>query len=514
MENAYVSSTTMRDYLRVLFRQKAVFITCVVTVMATVIIGLLMKTPVYTSSVKLLITASKQVEAPYYRDIYYNQNIELALTQSEIVKSTPVLQRSVVSVGLYQRPLDYEKNFAAPIKKPFIDFTVKSIEKRMAKFTDEQKKAYLYRMAIESLKLAVKVQPIRDTNMFTISVSDYSPVGSAILANVISRSYAIFDLEQQLAELQLKYGEKHLSVLQLQDNITKLSKGLNGEPLSDVDAIGPASVKIIEQAQVPIKPDGLPRPVMAILALFMSIFLGIMLAFTFEYMDQTFKSPQEVEQALNLPYLGSIPCNPKSKCFDVIDEQLLLLAKDKGIKTLMFTTAVFEPETQNVVQKIARSIAEKENLKVLVIDANFRKLALNKISSQESVTGLVDVIEEKITMEKSVQSAGKNLTLLASGKTELNPVTILDSSKMEKILKDAAHQFDLIFIDAPDLTKKESVLLSSHVDGVILVINESKSRKQVVQAMLEPLKAKNARILGVILNNRTFAIPSVIYNRV
>lgn len=514
MDSTYVSTTTLRDYLRVLFRQKAVLITCVITVMVTVIIGLLMKTPTYTATVKLLISGEKQVEATYYRDLYYNQNMELALTQSEIVKSSPVINRAVGSVGLWQRPLDYEKNFSSVFKKPFIVMAAQSTEKRLAKLKDEQKKSYLYRMTIEDLKQNIKVEPIRDTNMFTISVRDHSPIGAAVLANVVSRSYIIFDLEQQLAELQLKYGEKHLSVLQLQDNIAKLTKGLNGEPLPDAEAIGPASVKVIEQAQVPIRPDGMPKTVTVVLAFFMSIFLGVMLAFTFEYMDQTFKSPQEVEQVLGLPYLGSIPSHPKAKNFEVIDEQLLLLARDKGLKTLLFTSAVYEPENQDVVQKIGRAIGEKENLRVLVIDANFRKLTMKKITSQQSAPGLIDVIEEKVTMEKSMQTISKNLAVISSGKTELNPITILDSSRMEQILKDATNQFDLILIDAPDLAKRESVMLSSHVDGVILLINENKTRKQVVQAMISPLKAKRARILGVILNNRTFSIPSAIYERV
>ena len=128
-----------------------------------------------------------------------------------------------------------------------------------------------------------------DTNLFTISVSDFNPVAAAIIANVVSRSYVIFDLEQQMSELQLQYGDKHPIVMQLRDNINKMIQNLSGEPLPAVDAIGPASVKIIEQAQVPLYPTGTSKRIVIFFALIMSLFFGVMLAFGFEYVDQKLK---------------------------------------------------------------------------------------------------------------------------------------------------------------------------------------------------------------------------------
>ena len=88
-----------------------------------------------------------------------------------------------------------------------IDHNVRAFNREIENFPEEQKEAFLFRRAVESLKENIKVEPIRDTNMFTISVRDYNPVGAALIANVVSRSYVMFDLEQQLAELKLKYGK-------------------------------------------------------------------------------------------------------------------------------------------------------------------------------------------------------------------------------------------------------------------------------------------------------------------
>jgi len=306
INNEQTSETTLRDYLRVLFRHEAVIFLCIITVCATVFIGLELKTKIYESSVKMLITAEKQVESIYYKDIYQGGNIQQSLTQSEIVRSNTVLNRVVKSLALDKRPADDEKQFASPIKAWWIDYKLKNSHNKIDKLPARQQEELRFRQAVDSLKKNISVNPIRDTNMFTINVTDYNPVGAAIIANVVSRSYIIFDLEQQLAELNLKYGEKHPRVEIIKDSIALLALTLNGAPIDAIEAIGPATVKIIEQASVALEPKGTSKKLTLLLAALMSIFLGVILAFIFEYTDQTIKSPAEIEQVLKLPVLGWI----------------------------------------------------------------------------------------------------------------------------------------------------------------------------------------------------------------
>ena len=510
-------TTTLRDYLRVLFRHKAVIITTFVTVMATVIIGLQLKTPLYQAQVKMLISAEKQVEAPYYRDLLKSQNAEVVLTQSEIVKSNPVIERAVRAIGLYERPLDYEKRFCSNLKKPLIDFQVSRFKKKLAQLTEEQKKAFRFRLAVEDLKRNIKVEPIRDTNLFTISVSDFSPLGAAIIANIVSRSYVIFDLEQQLAELQLKYGEKHLSVIQMKDNIEKMKESLNGKPLSNIEAIGPASVKIIEQAQIPLKPAGPSKHLTIILALAMSSFLGVMLAFMFEYIDQTFKSPQDIEAFLDIPLLGSIPRKKKfrKELLHNLSGQLYLLMKDKNLKSLLLTSALPKEGTTTIVANLAKHLSQKQGHKVLIIDANLRNPSMHKAFKISDNSGLADVLEGRTSFERAVQDIGSNLNVLTAGKAELNPITLLESHRMSELLKTVRERYEIVLIDGANLKdSKDALALCSYADGVALVVNEGKTRRQVVKSAIALLEQKKANLLGVILNNRAFVIPGFIYNKV
>lgn len=298
--NSNYRVSTLRDYLRIIFRHKAVIITVFIITALSTIVGLELKTPVYIAHVKMLITAEKQTSSPYYKILIGGGGrSEISLTQSEIVNSNPVIERAVRVLKLDERPHDYEKNYCSALKARLIDLRLKmsNLKKKepsekkspyypfrdtqdsettqqnkislaqseVVNLKQEHDQVYQFRMAIENLKGRVVVEPIMDTNLFTISVSDFNPTAAAIIANVVSRSYVIFDLEQQMSELQLQYGDKHPIVMQLRDNINKMIQNLSGEPLPAVDAIGPASVKIIEQAQVPLYPTGTSKQIVIFL---------------------------------------------------------------------------------------------------------------------------------------------------------------------------------------------------------------------------------------------------------
>jgi capsular exopolysaccharide synthesis family protein len=511
-----VNEDTLRDYIRVLFRQKAVIIVTIITVILTVAIGLMLKTPVYEATVKMLISSEKEISSPFAREMYYGaQNISAVLTQSEIVKSRPVLEKTVRALGLQAKPLDYEKNFASPIKQKVIDYTVKGYEKEMSELKPDQKKALLYRLAVRDLNESIKVEPIRDTDVFTITVKDYSPIGSAIIANVVSRAYVIFDLEQQLSDMQMKYGEKNLAVTQMRDSIEKMTKSLNGEPLPDVEAIGPASVKIIEQANVPLKPSGIPKILMLVLAIAMSVFLGVMLAFMFEYLAQEFKSPKEIESYLNLTCLGSIRRKPKKDDYHAIADEIFLELKDKKLKSVMVTSAEGREGVTTIVAGIGRCLSEVSGHKTLLIDANLRRARLHEAFKIQNTAGLGNILEDKAAFDQSVKEISPKLSILTAGNTALNPMVLFDSHKMGELLKTVKGKYETVIIDAPRLgLHKDSELIAAVSDSVCLVISETGVRRQAAKIAIEPLVEKKSYILGAILNKRTFPIPKWLYERV
>ena len=547
-----IPGSTLRDYIRIIFRHKAVIITSFITVTMIVLIGLELKTPMYESQVKMLITAEKPTKSPYYTGLGYGQGGGISGTQSEIVISNPVIERAVKVLKLEERPSDYEKNFCSPLKAWLMD-----IRQKMSKRESEPEhilpeqeatlsrnenpgvissvaeevpwQADSFRWAVEGLKGRIKVEPIEGTDLFLINVMDFSSVAAATIANVVSRSYIIFDLEQQMAEFQLQYGEKHPIVVQLGNGIEKMTKNLTGETLPAIEAIGPASVKVIEQALVPLKPMGKSKRLILLLAIGMSLFLGVILAFGFEFIDHTFKSPQDVETFLNLPLLGSIPKkgfkdgvlikdSKRTEAFlqpyQNLSDQIYLLMKDKNLKSLLITAASPLDGSTTVIANLANFLSGKAGHKVMVIDANLRAPAIHKVFNISDNTGLANVLEGKISLEKAAQALGPNLMVLPAGNTALNSTPLLDSTNMLNVMKTAKEKYEFVFVDYANLRSvKDACVLCQHLDGIALVVNEGKTRHHTIKGLIAPLKHKKANMIGVILKNRTYEIPKMIYER-
>ncbi len=519
-------AATLQDYLKVIFRHKAVIITTIITVVVTVVIGLKLKTPVYESQVTMLISAQKQVEATYYRELATYQNIQAALTQSEIVKSKPVLERAVRAIGMDRWSGDYERKFCSPLKKWVMDFQAKlpkmPEEKPAIQLTEEGKKEYVFRQAVESLKGDIKVKPVRDTNLFTITIQDFDPLEAAIIANIVSRSYVIFDLEQQLAETQLKYGEKHLSVIQMKDNIHKMEETLNGEPVSNIEAIGPASIKIVEQAQIPFKPTGINKRLIAILALAMSIFLGVMLAFAFEYLDDTVKDVEDLEK-LKWPFLGNIPNinisgkstelekdlfshfkpkDPIAEAYRAVRTSVVFSSTEEHpIKSIIITSPGPQEGKTTTLCNLGITMAQNQK-RVLLVDADMRKPRLHEIFKQKNEIGLSNFLSGQADFaDLARKSEIENLFIITGGPHPPNPSELLASQKMKEFITLAKSKYDYILLDTPPIAVvTDAVILSQAVDGVIIVLRSRMTNKRALPRINQMLKDARAKIIGILLN--------------
>lgn len=530
-QNNQFNNMTKRDYLRVLFAHKAVFCTTVLVVCVVVFIGLKFKTKMYESKVKMLISAEKQVDKTYYKEAEVSFGVKKTLTQSEIVKSDHVLSRVVRSLALQKRTIDDEKGFSSPLKIKLMKYLKKKKQDRkLGNLTDEQKKDILIRQAILSLKEDIRVEPIRDTNMFTIIVTDYNPFLAAAIANVISRSYVMFDLEQQLSELKLRYGRKHPTVNLIKKSLKGLQKTLSGKTISDIEAIGPASVKIIEQASVALDPVGKSKKSTMALAFIMSILLAVMLAFLFEYTNQTIRSPQEVERILGFPFIGSIV---KMKLFDrriiafdkclsdygksyhAISDRIYALLKDKGIKSILLTSTLKEENTSIVIANLGNFISKTRRCKTLIIDANLSSPSMDRLFNVETEPGLVEFLDGEGSLEEITNMLGENLYVIPAGKTGVNSSMMLESHKMKILLREAREKFDIVIVNAQHLMgQKSAILLSTLVDGTVLVVDAGKARRQVIKNATMSVNGKLENVIGVILNERKYPIPKLVYDNV
>ncbi len=525
MEDHSKKEMTLRDVLRIVFRHKLIIIITFLTVMTIVYAALQLRTPVYEARATILVSGKMQKDLEVERDLGPGS---LVATQMALVMSRPIIERTVKALKLDQMPLDYERRYTTRLKRILIDYNTRDLQLSLDKMGPEEKREFLFNKAAGELAGRVSTILWGETSIFSIVVQDFNPNLAGKIANVLSRSYVIFDLGQQIAELQLTYGEKNETIVKLENYIEKLEDTLDGRILPDIEAIGPASVKIISQAgpgsMLPMRPD---QTNALIAAFILSIVIGIVLAFGYDFYDHTIKSHQDIVRFLNIPYLGSIPkrksrdkilmthSNPSTRytlSFHNVSNRLYLSMKDKNFKSILLTDPEGAKETVNTIANLGICLSQSTGYRVLIIDADIRTPSMHGIFNIQDTPGLADVLEERINFESAVQELDANLTVLTAGDTESDPTVLLRSSRMAEVITNAKEQYDLILIKCADIKNfSDAVVLTAFTDCITIIINEGMNKRQVIKNALAPFEQRNVNIIGGVLINHRYVIPEIIY---
>jgi capsular exopolysaccharide synthesis family protein len=152
---------------------------------------------------------------------------------------------------------------------------------------------------------------------------------------------------------------------------------------------------------------------------------------------------------------------------------------------------------------------------VCAVDASFRLPHLHQYFGVESPVGLTDALLNPGAVGTFAQQTGRsNLWVISSGSQASDPYTVLKPDRLQSRLTELRAQFDYILVSTPPANlSADAVILSQLSDGVVLVLEANSSRRDVAQKAKLSLEAANVKVLGAVLNNRTFPIPEAIYRK-
>src|SRR3989339_52350 len=278
------------------------------------------------------------------------------------------------------------------------------------------------------------------------------------------------------------------------------------------------NVWIIEKAELPKIPAKPNKKRNILLGIVLGLFGGIGLAFFFEYLDNTVKTPEDIEEKLNLPVISTIDLI-KDKHQTVVqpvmrDTSSLIAESFKGMRTSVLLSSADNPPKillvssftpgegkSSVSASLAMSLAHAGK-KILLIDADMRRPVQHKNFNIENSSGLSSFLAG-VTAENEIKKENpiENLYLITSGPIPPNPSELLSSKKLKDLLSDIASDYDMIIIDTPPLASvTDPVILSKHVDGVILVTWAGKTTYEMLGKGLKQLREVNAPLTGLVLN--------------
>lgn len=143
--------------------------------------------------------------------------------------------------------------------------------------------------------------------------------------------------------------------------------------------------------------------------------------------------------------------------------------------------------------------------KVLVIGADLRKPRLYRHLQVERKNGLSDVLCGFITLDEAIKPCSQyGIDCITAGQVPPNPIELLASDEMGKMLEELSERYDYILIDTPPVTiVSDATAMSKYVDGVIVVVRQNYTIHESLEKARNNLDFANAKILGYILNDVT-----------
>jgi len=280
--------------------------------------------------------------------------------------------------------------------------------------------------------------------------------------------------------------------------------------------VGTNNVSIVDRAETPGAPFTPNFKKNLSLALMLGLLLGAGLAFGREQLDDTFKSPEDVEDNLGVPLLGIIPLakshedhvkalddmrSPVTEAYRSLRTALQFSTSSGVPKTLLVTSSRASEGKSTTALTLAQNYAQL-GMKVLLIDADLRKPTLHLLLGCDDSVGLTNCLAST-TIQSNVFQKTKvsGLTFVASGPLPPNPAELLAGPKMLTLLTVAAEQFELVILDGPPVAGlADAPLLGSMAAGTLFVIDGTKTRRNVAKAALKRLYLARAVVVGAVIN--------------
>ena len=173
---------------------------------------------------------------------------------------------------------------------------------------------------------------------------------------------------------------------------------------------------------------------------------------------------------------------------------------DNEYRTIVVTSSEPGEGKTVTVGNLALALAQGEN-KVLLVDCDMRKPSIHKNFRISNESGLTDLLLHKKTMEQVMVNYNKNLTIVPAGRVSPNPSEMLGSRAMGTFLEEMKSHFDYIVMDTPPLgAVTDAQVLSTKVDGTILVVKAGATKKDVVINSVNLIKKVNGNLIGTVLN--------------
>jgi len=341
-------------------------------------------------------------------------------------------------------------------------------------------------------------------------------------------------LQAQVAEASGRYTPKHPQVLAMTANLQTLRSQIKTETDKviqslKIDLSGQLmgnNIRLIDAAMPPLSPIKPRKMFNMLLALIGGLGLGLFAAVLVEFIDQTIRTQEDVENKVGLPFLGLVPYTDPVKTQTVynhllLSEHSLISESIRNLRTmvdfaevsgkdksLIVTSSVRGEGKTFITANLAAAIAQAGE-KVLVVDGDLRRSNLHKIFRVSNSKGLSDFLaggRNVDDLRPLIQPTDvNNLSILTCGPRPPNPAEMLNTPRLSAFLAWACAEYDRVIVDCPPMFPiSDALLWGKHINNCVFVAVFGKTRVPLIKNATKRMLGSGLKILGTVVNMSKF----------
>lgn len=481
---------------------------CTVLAMLSAFITTLYTTPAYTASATLYVDTARKPSTtdPYGAELFLTQDVE---TIAKRLVLRPVLEGVIENLGLSLSPGELEKMVAVKVTQRTQLITLDVTD------TNPQRAA----------AIANEIPVVFNKRNRELLAERYESSKSSIAQQMATLAAEMNQVQAQLDTQRSAPVPDTAEITRLENILTQL-RNTHASLLQSYESIRMAEASalsnvIMDQPAVPpTAPSSPNKPRTIGLAGAVGLIIAAGVALLIEYLDDTLKTPDDVEMALSVPILGTItrfePGEQPSDDLVVVEEtrsslteafrilrtNIQFVGLDHPTRSLVITSPGATEGKSAVTANLGIALAQAGH-SVIVVDADLRRPRQHKLFNLPNEIGLTSaLVDGDVSLDEVLQAtAFPHLRVLTSGPLPPDPTVVLNSGQMVELEHSLLQRADIVLFDTPPvLMVADSAILAHRADGVLLVLEAGRTRRDMARRAMARLEQADSHLLGAVLN--------------
>ena len=433
---------------------------------------------------------------------------------------------------------DALKSLQTKLDGYLVDIAQKSVE-----YTKEHPDYKILEKEIETAKELIKNEKKVALNSVSISIDPiYDELSKNLIDAHIDKNIAIAKkgllqkyinaYQEELLNIPLKDSENSKLELTLTINKDMYQNLLEYlMTVSIAESMTLSNIRLIEAAIEPYKPHFPRRYLNFAIALFLSVFWGLVLSLFVEYIDNTIKTPEDIKHIKSLNFLGIIPNTkllkdmsiisklnptlPVVEAYRTIRNSIQYASLDKPMKTIVVTSSM-ESEGKSSMSSNISITYSMEKKKVILVDLDLRRPTAHKFFKLSNNNGITNILSGGFSLDETiVHTDVSGLDLLTSGPIPPDPSSLIESQKLRDIVNKLKEMYDMVIIDTPPvMAVNDATVVGRIADGILLVIESGRATFSIVDHIKELFTKAGLNTIGIVLNKfKAYEAGYYYYNR-